>query len=165
MKKIIFAFLLMAFAFGAQAQYKQLNVGVGLDGNSVPLFVGLDLPVAKNFTMGGELGWRRYNQHWTKYDYYEDAVHFLVNGNYHFGEVLKLPKQWDIYGGLNIGFVKWSNNWDNTWGKYSESHTTGLMLGAQVGVRYYFNDKIGLGLEFCGGNQVTSTKLGLSIRF
>ena len=167
MKKIIFAVLMLAFAVSANAQYKQFNVGLGLDGKSIPVFIGLDFPVAKNFTLGGEIGWRRYNDniYWNnkKYDYYEQAIHFLFNGNYHFGEVFKLPKQLDIYAGGNIGFVNWSNNWDSSWG--NSDHSSGLGLGAQVGIRYYFNDKLGVYLEICQGNQVSAQKVGLSIRF
>lgn len=170
MKKIIFAVLMFAFAISANAQYRQVNVGLGLDGNSIPVYVGLDFPVARNFTIGGEIGWRRHNEsyYWSnkKYNYYEQAVHFLFNGNYHFGEVFKLPKALDIYAGGNIGFVNWSNNWDHSWGgTYSEAHSSGLGLGLQIGIRYYFNDKLAVGAEICQGNQVSAQKIGLSIRF
>jgi hypothetical protein len=37
-------------------------------------------------------------------------------------------------------------------------------LGAQIGGRYYLSDKVGLNLEFGGGNAFSGGKFGVSIK-
>ena len=41
---------------------------------------------------------------------------------------------------------------------------SGLGIGGQVGGRYYFNDKVGINLEFGGGNAFGGGKVGVSVR-
>jgi hypothetical protein len=61
--------------------------------------------------------------------------------------------------GLNIGFFVW-NSPENFRGDQSSE----LGLGVQVGGRYYFNEKVGINLEFGGGNAVSGGKIGISIK-
>jgi len=82
-----------------------------------------------------------------------------ANGNYHFNSLLDIPNNWDFYAGLNLGFYIWNSSDD-----YPGSNTSGLGLGAQVGGRYYFNDKLGVNLEFGGGNAFSGGKVGVSVR-
>ena len=82
------------------------------------------------------------------------------NGNYHFNRILGIPSNWDFYAGLNLGFYVWNSSSD-----YPGDHNSGLGLGAQVGGRYYFNNKFGLNLEFGGGNAFDGGKIGVSIKF
>jgi hypothetical protein len=57
---------------------------------------------------------------------------FFVFGrlNAHLQKPLNLPSNWDIYPGLDVGVL------GNSFG-----------LGAHIGVRYYFNPKVGIYLE------------------
>jgi hypothetical protein len=72
---------------------------------------------------------------------------------------LKIPRNWDLYAGMNIGYYVWSSPYD-----YYGNYRTGLRPGIQVGGRYYFTDKVGLNLEFGSGIAFSGGKFGLSIK-
>lgn len=167
MKKLItgMAFSIL-FAYGAMAQASlspgktQLNAGVGLSSWGVPIYVGLDYGFNKDITFGGELSFRSYNERWNKVKYSHSITGISANGNYHFNSLLGLPKQWDLYAGLNLGFYIWS-----TAGSYPGNGSSGLGIGAQLGTRYYLTDKLGLNLEFGGGNAFGGGKFGITYKF
>lgn len=141
----------------------QLNAGIGLSSWGIPVYLGLDYGVHKDITLGGEIGYRSYNEDWNNGNgngkYHHNILGFSVNGNYHFNTLLKIPQNWDFYAGLNLGFFVWSSP-----DGYPGDHTSGVGLGAQVGGRYYFNDKIGIQLEVGGGSSYSGGKLGLSFK-
>jgi outer membrane immunogenic protein len=137
----------------------QLNAGVGLSSWGIPVYVGLDYGIHKDITIGGEASFRSYNDNWGGNKYRHSVVGISGNGNYHFNSLLGIPTNWDLYAGLNIGFYYWSSP-DN----YGGTRSSGLGLGAQVGGRYYFSDKVGINLEFGGGNAFSGGKFGISIK-
>ncbi|MEL7589497.1 MAG: outer membrane beta-barrel protein [Prolixibacteraceae bacterium] len=137
----------------------QLNAGVGLSSRGIPVYLGFDYGVHNDITLGAELSYRSYHDNWSGNRYNHSVTGFLGNANYHFNRVLNIPSNWDFYAGLNLGFYNWSSPDD-----YDGSHTSGLGLGAQVGGRYYFNDKIGVNLEFGGGNAFSGGKFGITIK-
>lgn len=143
-----------------------LNAGVGFSNWGVPVYIGLDYGVHKDITIGAEFSYRSYREHWRGNKHYPPAYYrhqvwgFLANGNYHFNSLLEIPKQWDLYAGLNIGFIQ-INSPDYYYGGYR----SGLGLGAQIGGRYYFNDKFGLNLELGGGNTLSGGKFGITVKF
>lgn len=137
----------------------QLNVGVGFSTWGVPVYLGFDFGVHPDFTLGLELSYRGYNDDWDHYKYRHSIIGFSGNANYHFNRVLNIPSPWDFYAGLNVGFYSW-----NSPKEYHGSHTSGLGLGAQIGGRYYFNNKIGMNLEFGGGNAYSGGKIGLTFK-
>lgn len=153
MRKLIISlsFVLFAgFAFSQSPLYvgtSQLNVGVGLSNSGIPLYIGFDKSFARDFTFGAELSYRGYNEKWN--DRYWDHDIFGISGNinYHFNSLLGISPRWDVYAGLNAGVYIWTSPID-----YYGNRTTGLGLGGQVGVRYYFTNKVGLNLEYGGGN-------------
>lgn len=165
MKKqiITFAFLLFASMIYAQAPVakgeSQLNAGLGLSSWGLPVYLGLDYGVHPDITVGGELSYRSYSDKYANVNYDHSVIGISGNGNYHFNRVLEIPKKWDFYAGLNLGFYIWNSPND-----YKGSHSSGLGLGAQVGGRYFFSDKIGLNLEFGGGNAFSGGKLGLTFK-
>ncbi|MEQ9465790.1 MAG: hypothetical protein RLN88_00175 [Ekhidna sp.] len=137
----------------------QLNFGVGLSSWGVPVYIGFDHSVHKDITVGGEFSYRSYKENWRNDNYNHSVMGFSGNGNYHFNSLLDISQQWDFYAGLNVGFYVWSspNNYDG-------DRSSGLGLGAQVGGRYYFSDKVGLNLEVGGGNTLSGGKLGITIK-
>ena len=137
----------------------QINVGVGLSSWGVPVYLGLDYGVHPDITLGGELSFRSYNDKWRDYKYHHSIIGILGNANYHFNTVLNIPSPWDFYAGLNLGFYNWNSPND-----YEGSHTSGVGLGAQIGGRYYFSNKVGINLEFGGGNAFGGGKFGLTIK-
>ena len=137
----------------------QLNLGVGLSEWGVPFYIGIDYSVHKDITIGGEFSYRSYRENWKNVYYHHNIMGFSGNGNYHFNSLLKIPQKWDFYAGLNLGFYVWTSDAD-----YYGNHSSGLGLGAQIGGRYYISNKVGLNLEFGGGNAFSGGKFGLSIK-
>lgn len=137
----------------------QLNLGVGLSEWGIPLYIGFDYSVHKDITVGAEFSYRSYREHWNDHYYNHDIMGFSGNGNYHFNSLLNIPQKWDFYAGLNLGFFVWTSP-----DIYDGNHTSGIGLGAQIGGRYYISNKLGLNLEFGGGNSFSGGKFGLSIK-
>lgn len=165
MNKIILT-VVLALAVGAvfaqnpvaQGQ-TQINAGVGFSSWGVPIYIGLDYGVAEDITLGGEFSYKSYTERYSNHDYKHTIYGFSGNGNYHFNRIMNIPENWDFYAGLNVGFYVWTSP-DN----YPGSHSSGLGLGAQIGGRYYFNEAVGVNLEFGGGNAFSGGKIGVSIR-
>ena len=165
MKKLLLlsTFVLIAgFAFSQNPMpvgKSQLNLGVGLSGWGVPIYIGLDHGVHKNITIGAEVSFRSYNEKWRNNRYRHNITGISGNANYHFNNALEISKKWDLYAGLNLGFYVWTSP-DN----YDGNNNSGLGLGAQIGTRYYLSNKVGLNLEFGGGNAFTGGKFGVTIK-
>ncbi|HPE77906.1 MAG TPA: outer membrane beta-barrel protein [Draconibacterium sp.] len=163
-KQILTLILIMAtstiFAQGPISKgQSQINLGVGLSSWGVPVYFGFDYGVHKDVTLGGELTYRGYDERWDKHDYHHSVTGISGNANYHFNTVLNIPSPWDFYAGLNLGFYSWNSSKE-----YYGSHTSGLGLGAQIGARYYFSKKVGINLEFGGGNAFSGGKFGVTIK-
>jgi hypothetical protein len=165
MKNIFIAILILAASSMASAQNPlpvgkaQFNIGVGFSGWGVPVYGGLDFGVSHDITLGGELSIRSYRESWKNNYYRHHIIGVSANGNYHFNRILNIPRQYDFYAGLNLGFYSWSSP-----DGYPGDHTSGLGLGAQIGGRYYFNNKVGLNLEFGGGDAFSDGKIGLTFK-
>ena len=165
MKKLLLlsTFVLIAgFAFSQNPMpvgKSQLNLGVGLSGWGVPIYIGLDHGVHKNITIGAEVSFRSYNEKWRNNRYRHNITGISGNANYHFNNALEISKKWDLYAGLNLGFYVWTSP-DN----YDGNNNSGLGLGAQIGTRYYLSNKVGLNIEFGGGNAFTGGKFGVTIK-
>jgi outer membrane immunogenic protein len=162
---ILFALLVVSvLTLNAQAPLqkgeKQFNAGFGLSGWGVPVYAGVDFGVYKDITVGVEGSFRTYSDNWANSSYSHTIFGFLGNGNYHFNSVLNIPREWDFYGGLNLGFYIWSSSTG-----YNGSNDSGLGLGLQVGGRYFFTNRFGINLEFNGGNSVSGAKFGISYKF
>ncbi len=165
MKKQILTFILVvatgiAFAQSPIAKGEsQINLGVGLSSWGVPVYLGFDYGIHPDVTMGAEASFRSFNDNWRSHRYRHSVIGIQGNVNYHFNRVLSIPSPWDFYAGLNIGFFSWRSPKD-----YEGSYTSGLGLGAQIGGRYYLSNKVGLNLEFGGGNAFSGGKFGLTFK-
>lgn len=165
MKKIYLLVIFVCLTSITQAQYKlkvndkQLNGGVGFSGWGIPIYVGLDYGIHKDISVGGELSFRSYSNIYSSVGYRHQIFGLSANGNYHFNSILKIPKEFDFYAGLNLGFYFWSSPKDY------DGRGSGVGLGAQVGGRYYFNKNLGINLELGGGNAFGGGKIGLSYVF
>lgn len=167
MKKLSIIILLSAislFTVKAQNQLSngrvQLNAGVGFSGWGVPIYVGMDFGVSRDITLGFEGSFRNYRENYSDIKYHSTIFGISGNGNYHFNRVLEIPSNWDFYAGLNLGFYAWTSPND-----YPGEGNSGLGLGAQIGGRYFFNDRFGLNLEAGGGNAFSGGKFGITYVF
>lgn len=138
----------------------QINAGLGFSSSGVPVYAGFDIGVHEDITVGGELSFRSYDDSWDGNSYNHTMIGIAGNANYHLNTLLELPSEWDVYGGLNLGFYI-VNTSDSG---YDGTADSGFGLGAQVGGRYYFNEKYGINLEFGGGSTFSGGKVGISIK-
>jgi hypothetical protein len=151
MKRILFIAVLILSTSTLFAQSpigkggKQVNFGLGLYSNSIPVYFGMDFGVHEDITVGFQTGLD------LEFDYFSLAG----RGDYHFNSLLDIPQDWDFYAGLSLGFAVGIDN----------SYTSGLDLGAQIGGRYYWNNSWGVNLEFGGGIAFSGGRIGLSKRF
>lgn len=137
----------------------QLNIGVGLSSWGVPIYFGIDHGVGNDFSIGGELSFRDYDEKWAGDRYNHSITGISGNANYHFNRILETNDDWDIYAGINLGFYIWSSP-----DEYHGNHSSDLGLGAQIGMRYYLSRKVGLNLEFGSGNAFSGGKIGVTIK-
>tara|TARA_R110002049_G_scaffold289495_3_gene472370 strand:+ start:1594 stop:2043 length:450 start_codon:yes stop_codon:yes gene_type:complete len=137
----------------------QFNAGLGFSSWGVPVYLGVDYGVHEDITIGGELSFRSYRDNWKNDRYNHSIIGISGNANYHFNNLLNIPKEWDFYAGLNLGFYIWNSSRN-----YGGSNTSGLGLGAQLGGRYYFTEKLGVNLELGGGNVFSSGKVGITVK-
>lgn len=167
MKKLI---LIIAFGFisnGVFAQNSlaegqtQLNAGVGISGWGVPIYIGLDYGISKDWTLGGQISFQTDDNGYHGYNYDSKAIGIGANGNYHFNNILHIPRNFDLYAGASLTYYIW--NYDDYNGNPHPDNTS-LALGLQVGGRYYFNDKFGINLELGGNNGTGGAKLGLTFK-
>ena len=165
MKKLVLGIafaMISAYSFSHNRLHdgnSQFNVGVGLSDVGVPFYLGVDFDALRDVTVGGEFSYRSYRENWNNGYYDHNIMGFSANGNYHFNRLLEISPRFDFYAGLNLGFYVWTSPND-----YYGSNTTGLGLGGQIGGRFYLTNKVGLNLEFGGGNAFSGGKLGLSIK-
>ncbi len=167
MKTLIFSLIIVALFAQvgyAQAPLKiggnQLNVGVGISGWGVPVYIGFDHGFKKDITLGGEFSFRSHNNDYDKNRYRHSIFSLSANGNYHFNTILEIPRQWDLYAGLNIGFYAWRSPSD-----YRGRNNSGVGVGLQVGGRYFFNEHFGVNLEFGGATVTSGGKFGITYLF
>jgi len=161
---IAIVFTLSFLAVKAQAPIgigeAQINAGLGFSNSGVPIYVGCDFGVHEDITVGGEFSFRSYDESWDGNSYDFTMFGIAGNANYHMNRILEIPSEWDVYGGINLGFYFKNTNDES----YKGDEDSGFGLGAQVGGRYYFNDKYGINLEFGGGSTFSGGKIGISIR-
>ena len=156
--------LLLATSAFAQAPLKigrtQLNAGLGISGWGFPISIGFDQGFKENITLGGDISFSSYNNNHDAKSYNHRIIGLAANGNYHFGHVLEIPSVWDLYAGVNLGFYFWSSPSD-----YHGSGGSGLGLGLQAGLRYFFQPNLAAHLEFGGATVTSGGKLGISYLF
>lgn len=166
MKKLVVLGALLLVCQISFAQYAlpkgkgQFNAGVGFSSWGLPVYAGFDVGVHRDISLGGEFSYRAYHDR-PNHDYrYEHQILGIAgNGNYHFNTLFNMPRQWDFYAGLNLGFYFWNSADD-----YPGNHASGLRLGGQVGGRYYFTDRFGLNLELGGSDAFSSGKFGITLK-
>lgn len=150
-------FLLSASAQGSLEKGNfQLNAGLGFSNSGIPIYFGADYGLLDDVTIGGEISYRSTTYQRVSYS----SLGIITNGNYHFNRLLKLPSEFDVYAGANVGYYHWSN----TNSLADPYYSSGLGWGLQTGARYFFNDNFGVNFELGGGNTV-SGKIGITYIF
>ncbi|MBN2638350.1 MAG: hypothetical protein JXR65_04615 [Bacteroidales bacterium] len=148
MKKVV---MLLFFVFSSTWIVAQGNEQFPLGGKQLnfgPLYAGVDFGVQQNITVGPMIS---YN--WAYYDpsvgVLNTSFDLLGKADYHFGQLLNLPSEWDVYGGLRVG-LGFRNG-----GR--------LLSGIEVGGRWFWNKKWGLNVESVYGNYL-SGNIGVTMK-
>jgi outer membrane immunogenic protein len=142
---------------------KQFNAGLGFSDWGVPIYAGLDFGVHESITIGPRISFRNYSYTNSGYKYKQSLTVLSFNGNYHFNKLLALPRPWDLYAGLTLGYYFWSDVKSSSGVYYEgESSTTGLDL--QIGGRYFFSNDFGINLEVGGGTEAGG-RFGITYKF
>lgn len=136
----------------------QLNAGLGFSDWGTPVYAGLDIGVHPDITIGPRVSFRNYNYRAGGTKWEQNLTVLGFNGNYHFNKLLNLPKQWNVYAGLTVGYYIWGSS------DFSGAKTSSPGLDAQIGARYFFSKNFGVNLEF-GGGMTTGGGLGITYRF
>ena len=127
----------------------QFNLGVGYSTWGIPLYAGLDYWITEEVTLGLEAT--------ARLSIFPIYANFggSINGNYHFGKLLDLPGEIDLYAGVSAGpyYSTYSG-----WNKHLRFGFAG-----QIGGRYYFQDNMAVHLEF-GGGTYSGGKIGVTLR-
>lgn len=143
----------MAYSQGSLAKgSSQLNAGIGFSSYTTPIYVGLDYAIHKDMTVGGEISYRNRTNYWR-------IIGITGNWNYHFNSLLKLPKEWDVYAGLKLGYLYYS-----TYDGYSDGSTP-LLAGGQIGSRWFFSNNFGVNVELGVGNSFSDGRIGITYKF
>lgn len=171
------------FAPGGKG-YKQVNFGIKLQENGIPVYLGMDFGVGKMITVGPRIIIHSQGEsmkqmvptangreeHEISYRYTLAIPSF--RGDYHFsGHINGLPPELDLYGGLTLGFVVVrSSTQMRIDGKLTDDqpephNNITPKLWGQLGARYFFTNSWGVQLEFATLNRANSGSVGLSYRF
>ncbi len=121
--------------------------------------VGVDFGVAQDFSLGGIFSYRNNGENYQGTNYDRSLLAIGFNGNYHFDNMLDLPSDWNVYGGLTLAYYRWSNVVG-----YNGNLNSGINLEAQIGTRYFFSESFGINLEV-GGGTFTGGKFGITKKF
>ena len=137
MKKMILVIAMVFTAGIVMAQTKTQSSNAIKQVNFGPVYAGVDFALQQDITAGPMI-----NYDWSYYDsdYGGFRASFNISGkaDYHFGTLLDLSDEWDLYGGVRVGIG-------------FGSHTK-FLTGVEIGGRWFWNDKWGLNIESVYGN-------------
>jgi outer membrane immunogenic protein len=135
----------------------QLNAGFGFSAWGTPVYIGADFGVHEDITIGPRISHRNYGFRRDGFNRRQSLTAIGFNGNYHFNRILGIAPEWDLYAGATLSYYSWSRvDWNGSYG-------SGLGFDLQIGGRYFLSDKVGLNLEF-GGGQVAGGSFGVTIK-
>ena len=134
--------LLMAQDGAIKKGGMEVNAGLGIWSNApviMPVHVGMDFGIAKDISVGFDLGWRLYNQD----DWKHSVLVLQGRFDYHFNALLRLKNNWDVYAGLQLGpaFITASDDYTGTKEGFN------FVLDGVFGFRWFFSGKMGLNSE------------------
>ena len=168
MKKLkIFILLSIVTVLTVSAQeniYKlrnQFNIGVGFSNLGIPIYAGVDFGIHKDISLGLEGSFRFHNPTINGSSYNNTIIGISGNANDHFNSLFQIPRDWDFYAGANVGFYFWPSTSVYV---YNNDHSL-LGVGGQIGLRYFVTSRVGVNLEFGGGNAFSGGKIGITSRF
>lgn len=149
-----------------------LNLGFGISGWGVPVYVNYETPISvENITIsaGGSIQSKTESYNYLFNDrirYRHTILGLQVAGNYYFDELVGLPNDFDLYGGLQLEYYIWNTKVvDSKFNSvaYTGSGAGGLGVSGLVGGRYHIKpNKLSLNLILGAGTVFSSGRIGVS---
>lgn len=171
-KKTLFAALLIissshiakAQQNGAYTKGDNLvNIGLGINSSyngGIPFGISYEKGITEEISVGGNF---EYLSHEYLSNYKFTTIYLGARGSYHFNNLLKIKSdQVDLYAGATLGYRNFS--WKGNNQNLGDNYGSGIYLGAYIGGKYYFSDKIAGFAEF-GEIGSTNAKIGVSFKF
>jgi outer membrane immunogenic protein len=172
--KIKLALFSVALCIGtvSHAQYNDshLNAGLGVNSLGVPLYLSYDFPIVEDINLSIWTSFQattdRYFYNGYDYKLKQTIFGFGVLSQYYIDRVVNLPEQFDVYGGLGLGFYVWQTNTDPLFDSYRDSGGGGVGIIGTVGGRYYISSKVALNLEIAATsrNRLSGGHFGVSFK-
>jgi outer membrane immunogenic protein len=145
-----------------------LNLGLGVtSGNGfVPVYFGGNYMIKDFLSAGAEFQLRIDHGNYAYYGndnrYGSTGFAFITRADYHFNSLLKLPEEFDVYAGIDLGYAIYGD-YKHKDDPYTWSHGNYFLGGPHAGGRWMFSDKLGLNAEFGGrSGDGVYLKAGLS---
>lgn len=166
MKKLFAMIFFAGIIISAHAQYPlesgrlQINLGTGYTNQGIPAYVGADLGIAENLSLGVDGSIRFFNENFGNTTYNHSIITVLGNVNFHFNNMFKLRDHTstDLYGGLSGGYAMAESP-----ALYGGGVETGAVFGAQFGYRMFFNEKVGLDFQLNAMSTYMGARIGLTL--
>ncbi|MDP4116996.1 MAG: outer membrane beta-barrel protein [Bacteroidota bacterium] len=148
---VVAIFAGISFGQGYQKGVNNLNIGIGF-GDVVggygtqslpPISVGLQFGIEDKISVGGILGYSSSSEEWFYGKYKYTYIIIGARGEYHF---LEPSNNFDVYGGVTLGYNIVSSSWEANHGYSGYSATASgsdLFYGFHAGARYAFSPKFG----------------------
>lgn len=144
------------------------NAGLGVSAWGIPVYIGYDTPVARDINIAGRLSYQRRTTGSALVTGGERFVNTIVGVNlrglYYIDRVADLPKEFDAYGGVSLGYYIWNVRYtgDDDFTDFNSRGSGGLGLGLFIGGRYHIDDSWSLQVEGSGGNVLSGGTIGVS---
>ena len=143
------------------------NAGIGVIGLGIPIYAGVDYGIGNDITIGVEASYQKWKDTFLINDFESTIIGIGATGNYHFGRILKTPKQWDLYMGVGFGYIIWTFDNKNAFNNdnYLSDKSSGIVLGGQIGARYFVGKKFALNFQLGGITALSIFKIGATYKF
>ena len=153
----------------------RLNFGVGVSDWGIPIYMNLESPIdIESSTISVGFSYQFKNETERYYWYLSDVTwrHAIIgidgSWNYYVDELLGLPDNLNLYGGVGFGYWIWRTKVHSAYNGFSDTYSGtgsgGLGVSYVLGGRYLFKDRLGLNVQFGGGTILSAGKIGLSLQ-
>ena len=160
-------------SLSAQPDSRYFNVGLGLSNWGVPVFGTIEIPLKfqnQRVIVGGSFRTKResFSYLGSSSAWRHTIVGIEGGWSCYFDDLADLPSEFDVYGGLRLGYYFWSTRLTDNIDGFNDSYTgltDGLGLRGVIGGRYHYKSDKSLFLELGGGNVTAGGRFGLSFSF
>jgi len=136
------------------------RVGLGVNGSGIALGAGYEYGVTNEISVGGLFDYYSWSEYaWAKGTY----IIIGPQGNYHFGNLFKWDSKVDPFAGLVLAYESISWDLSNPYIPGWTGSSGGLVLGGQIGIRYFVSPNLALYGQL--GFGITYLNIGVDFKF